>query len=248
MEEFFRNEPIRNKNCLWWPCLLTDRDEMCNLYRGPSIDVFLPSFGSFGQVVSEKIFLNRPIRNKELPLAAMFLNRSGQNERSLERTIHRCFLPSFNSFGREVLEEKIKMWKVNGRQTDAKWWQKLTLPLARWAKNNTDRNIYICTFFFFEWKQSCAGFLLFVYSCIFVENPIIKTGFGIPLTGLTPSHFCACPNPRPGFPTSNCVVSFVLNCLRWEVVVHLLILMELLTMSRWLFKCSSHNLNSFVIY
>ena len=35
---FFRNEPIRNKNCLWWPCLLTDRDEMSNLYRGPSID------------------------------------------------------------------------------------------------------------------------------------------------------------------------------------------------------------------
>jgi hypothetical protein len=23
---------------LWWPCLLTDRDEMSNLYRGPSID------------------------------------------------------------------------------------------------------------------------------------------------------------------------------------------------------------------
>ena len=38
MEKFFRNEPIRNKNCLWWPCLLTDRDEMSNLYRGPSID------------------------------------------------------------------------------------------------------------------------------------------------------------------------------------------------------------------
>ena len=33
----FRNQPIRNKNCLWWPCLLTDRDEMSNLYRGPSI-------------------------------------------------------------------------------------------------------------------------------------------------------------------------------------------------------------------
>jgi hypothetical protein len=26
------------KNGLWWPCLLTDRDEMSNLYRGPSID------------------------------------------------------------------------------------------------------------------------------------------------------------------------------------------------------------------
>ena len=40
MEKFFRNEPIRNKNCLWWPCLLMDRDEMemSNLYRRPSID------------------------------------------------------------------------------------------------------------------------------------------------------------------------------------------------------------------
>ena len=37
---FFRNRPIRNKNCLWWPCLLTDRDEMNNFYRGPSIDAF----------------------------------------------------------------------------------------------------------------------------------------------------------------------------------------------------------------
>jgi hypothetical protein len=37
-EIFFRNQPIRNKNCLWWPCLLTDRDEMGNLYRGSSKD------------------------------------------------------------------------------------------------------------------------------------------------------------------------------------------------------------------
>ena len=37
-EDFFRNQPIRNKNCLWWPCLLTDRDEMSKLYREPSID------------------------------------------------------------------------------------------------------------------------------------------------------------------------------------------------------------------
>jgi hypothetical protein len=37
-EKIFKNLPIRNKNCLWWPCLLMDRDEMSNLYRGPSID------------------------------------------------------------------------------------------------------------------------------------------------------------------------------------------------------------------
>ena len=35
---FFRNQSIRNKNGLWLPCLLTDRDKMSNLYRGPSID------------------------------------------------------------------------------------------------------------------------------------------------------------------------------------------------------------------
>jgi hypothetical protein len=35
---FLRNRPIRNKNCLWWPCLITDRDEMNKLYRGPYID------------------------------------------------------------------------------------------------------------------------------------------------------------------------------------------------------------------
>ena len=29
---------IRNKNCLWWPCLLIDHDKMSNLQRGPSID------------------------------------------------------------------------------------------------------------------------------------------------------------------------------------------------------------------
>jgi hypothetical protein len=32
-----RNRPIRNKNCLWRPCLSTDRDDMSNLYRRPPI-------------------------------------------------------------------------------------------------------------------------------------------------------------------------------------------------------------------
>ena len=35
---FFRNQPIRNKNCLWWSYLLTDHEEMNILYRRPSID------------------------------------------------------------------------------------------------------------------------------------------------------------------------------------------------------------------
>ena len=39
---YFRNRLTRNKICLWQPCLLTDRDEMIDLNRGPAID------GSFG--------------------------------------------------------------------------------------------------------------------------------------------------------------------------------------------------------
>ena len=45
-------------------------------------------------------------QKQELPVAAMFVNGSGQNVQSLERTTHRCFLPSFGSFGQTVSEEK----------------------------------------------------------------------------------------------------------------------------------------------
>ena len=37
-EKIFKNQPIRNKNCLWRPCLLMDRDKMSKHYRGPSIN------------------------------------------------------------------------------------------------------------------------------------------------------------------------------------------------------------------
>jgi hypothetical protein len=46
----------------------------------------------------------------------MFVIGSGQNVQSLEMTFYRCFLPSFSSLDWGV-SEKIKMWKVNGRQT-----------------------------------------------------------------------------------------------------------------------------------
>jgi hypothetical protein len=36
--EHFKNQPIGNNNRLWRPCLLMDRNEMSNLYRGLPID------------------------------------------------------------------------------------------------------------------------------------------------------------------------------------------------------------------
>jgi hypothetical protein len=51
-------------------------------------------------------FFKSAHQKQELPVAVMFVNGSGQNVQSLERTIHRCFLPSFGSFGQAVSEEK----------------------------------------------------------------------------------------------------------------------------------------------
>ena len=69
----------------------------------------LPSFDSFGPVVSkEKIFQKSTNQKQEWPVASMFVNGSGRNEQYLQRTCHRCFQPSFGSFGQAVSEEKIK--------------------------------------------------------------------------------------------------------------------------------------------
>ena len=40
-------------------------------------------------------------------MVAMFVNGSGQNEQSLQRTFHRCFQPSFGSFDQAISEENI---------------------------------------------------------------------------------------------------------------------------------------------
>ena len=62
---FFRNQPIRNKNCLWRPYLLTDRDKMSNLYRGLSIDAsYQVSVHLAKRFQRRRFFRNQPIRNK----------------------------------------------------------------------------------------------------------------------------------------------------------------------------------------
>ena len=63
---FFRNQPIRNKNCLWWPCLLMNRDEMSNLYRGHDIDAsYQVSVHLAKRLQRRRFFRNQPIRNKK---------------------------------------------------------------------------------------------------------------------------------------------------------------------------------------
>ena len=59
----------------------------------------------------------------ELPVAAMFVNGSGQNEQSVQTTSHRCFLPSFSSYGCGFQRRRLKCEKLmddRRRRTDAK--------------------------------------------------------------------------------------------------------------------------------
>jgi hypothetical protein len=62
---FFLNQPIRNKDCLWRPCLLTTRDEMSNIFREPSIDSFYQVSVHLGkQFQRRRFFRNQQIRIK----------------------------------------------------------------------------------------------------------------------------------------------------------------------------------------
>jgi hypothetical protein len=61
---YFRNQQIRNKNCLWRPCLLTHQDKMSNLYRGPFIDASYQVSVHLGKQFQKRFFLDRPIRKK----------------------------------------------------------------------------------------------------------------------------------------------------------------------------------------
>jgi hypothetical protein len=56
---------FRNKNCLWQPYLLMDRDEMSNLYRGPPIDASYQVLVHLAKRFQRRrFFRNQPIRNK----------------------------------------------------------------------------------------------------------------------------------------------------------------------------------------
>ena len=65
-------------------------------------------------------------QKQELPVAAMFVYGSEQNEQSLYRTCHRCYLPSFSSFGKAVSEENIFLNRPF-RNKNCLWWPYLLM-------------------------------------------------------------------------------------------------------------------------
>ena len=121
---FFRNQPIRNKNCLWWPCLLTISELNEESLQRTFQECFLPSFDSFGQVVTEeKIFKNRPIRNKNcLWRSCLLMDRDKMSNLQRRPSIDASYQVSLHLA--EVFQRRrLKCDKLtdNGRRTtDAK--------------------------------------------------------------------------------------------------------------------------------
>ena len=71
----------------------------------------------------------------------MFANGSGRNEQSLQRTFHRCFLPSFGSFGQAVSEEKnLKNQPI--RNKSRLWWPCLLTDLDERSNLKRGSSIY----------------------------------------------------------------------------------------------------------
>ena len=83
---------------------------MRKLYRGSCIDASCQVWLHFAKHFQRRIFFKTVANQKqELPLAAIFVGGTERNGETLERTLHRCLLPSLAPFGQVVSEEKIKM-------------------------------------------------------------------------------------------------------------------------------------------
>jgi hypothetical protein len=78
-------------------------------------------------------FFKSANQKQELPVAAMFVNGSGQNVQSLERTAHRCFLPSFGLFGKAVSEKNYFFKSTN---------QKQEFPVVAMLGNGSYQNVH----------------------------------------------------------------------------------------------------------
>ena len=113
---FFRNRPIRHKNSLWQPCLLTDQDEMCNLYWGPSIDAsYQVSVHLAQRLQRRRSFRNWPIRNKNcLWWPFLLTNRDKMDTLYRGSSIHTSYQVSVH-LAKWFQEKNWKKWPIRNK-------------------------------------------------------------------------------------------------------------------------------------
>jgi hypothetical protein len=69
------------KNCLWRPCFLKNRGEMCNRYRGPSIDALYQDLIHLAKQFQRR-FKKIDQSKSRIAFGVLFINGSGQNKQS----------------------------------------------------------------------------------------------------------------------------------------------------------------------
>ena len=89
---------------------------MNSLYRGPAIDASYQVSVHLAERFQRRRFKKSANQKQDLPMVAMFVSGSELNEQSLQRTFQGCFLPSFDSFGKAVLEETISQKSTDQKQ------------------------------------------------------------------------------------------------------------------------------------
>ena len=96
-------------------------------------------------------------QKQELPVAAMFLIGSERNEQSLQRTFHRCFLPSFGAFGQAVSDVKIFFRNQPIRNKNCLWRPCLIIDRDKMSISVEDLPQMLVTKFWFIWPCAFRG-------------------------------------------------------------------------------------------
>jgi hypothetical protein len=111
----------RNKNCLWWPCLLTDQDTISHLYRKPSIDDSYQVSIHLAEWCQRRRFFKISINQKqELPVVNLVGSISGSTSMLISPPCinkhghHRQFLFLIGCF----LKKNLLLWNRLDKWTE----------------------------------------------------------------------------------------------------------------------------------
>jgi hypothetical protein len=107
-----------------------DQNGMSNSHRGPSIDASYQVSVYLAKLCQRRRFLEIDQSEKKIVCGGHVVNRLGQMSNLYKRTFHRCFLPSFGSFGHVVSEEK-NFRNRPIRNKNRLWWPCLLMDMGQ---------------------------------------------------------------------------------------------------------------------
>ena len=99
-----------------------DREEISNLYRGPSIDASYQVLVHLAKWLQRRRFLEIDQPETRIFNGGHVCLRIGKKLEILKRAFHRCFLPSCGSFGEVVSEKSFQKLTNQKQEIVYEWW------------------------------------------------------------------------------------------------------------------------------